>query len=335
MSEVKVSIMIPAYNVEQYIERCIRSAMAQTLKEIEIVVVNDGSTDGTRDIIERLAQEDNRIIVIHKPNGGLPSARNASLDVVQGQYIQTLDGDDWLEPTACEEMYRYATEEKLDIVVADYYLDDDHGSVTYEASYFNVDSTLSPHQSLKKIFTEPDSGMLCNRFVRRELYDDLRLPEHISYGEDIVTSVRLAIRAERTGKIDKAYYHYIHNPESISKKEVQKIMYQYFEGFKLIRSYLEAEDLLNLMEESLTLLEYKKITSFISFRPLPEHDGYCKGLEYVILYMTQKKQIPLQFPIGRKMLLHLLAISQNKTYIMLLSKIVFWLKTIARNWQGR
>jgi glycosyltransferase involved in cell wall biosynthesis len=330
MHEIKVSIMIPAYNVEKYIERCVRSAMEQTLKEIEIVIVNDGSTDQTKSILEKLAVEDKRIVLIHKSNGGLPSARNAALDVVRGRYIQTLDGDDWLEPTACEEQYQYAVENDLDIVVADYFLDDDHGNVIYEPIYVNTDSVLTPQQSLEKIFTEPDSGMLCNRFVRRELYDGLRLPEHISYGEDIVTSVRLAIRANRTGKYPKAFYHYIHNPESISKKDVQKIMHQYFEGFELIRFYLTKAGMLNVLEEKLQILEYKKITSFISYKALLDHGGYMKGLKYVVAYMKKGEKIPREISLFRKILLYLLFLCPNERCFVFIANMVSKIKILIK-----
>ena len=99
-----VSIIVPVYNAEKTLERCVRSLMAQTLRSIEIILVNDGSRDQSLAICQRLAQEDGRIRLIDKPNGGVSSARNAGLDVARGDYVMFCDSDDWVEPDWCESM---------------------------------------------------------------------------------------------------------------------------------------------------------------------------------------------------------------------------------------
>jgi glycosyltransferase involved in cell wall biosynthesis len=275
-----------------------------------------------------MAGEDDRIVVINKPNGGLPSARNASLDVVRGQYVQTLDGDDWLEPTACEEMYRYAVEHDLDVVVVDYYNDDDHGYMTHEVVFHNSDKILTSGEALKKTFVESDSGMLCNRFVRRKLYDGLRLPEQISYGEDIVTSARLAIRSKRTGKYNKAFYHYIYNPESITKDSVGKKMHQYFEGFEIIREYLEQANILENQESNLEVLEFNKIAFFLFQKSYPEDEGYQKSLNMALDYLGKHKKIPQQVSRVRRVFLSVLTCCPQKRVFCILSKVARLIRKI-------
>lgn len=111
--EIKVSVIIPIYNVEKYIEPCLESAREQSLKEIEIICVNDGSPDKSMDMVKKAAETDGRIRILEKENGGLSSARNAGLRIAGGKYVLFLDGDDVLKPNALEELYHHMTEYHL------------------------------------------------------------------------------------------------------------------------------------------------------------------------------------------------------------------------------
>lgn len=112
-----VSILVPVYNVELYLRQCLDSLKKQSLTDIEIICVNDGSTDGSLDILNDYASTDNRIKIINKRNGGLPSARNAGLDAATGEYVGFVDGDDFVEPDMFKKLYLAAKHEKADIVV--------------------------------------------------------------------------------------------------------------------------------------------------------------------------------------------------------------------------
>lgn len=113
----KFSIIIPVYNVEDYLSKCLDSAIGQTMLDIEIICVNDGSKDGSFDILRQYAQQDDRIKVVDKSNGGLSSARNAGLKVATGEYICFLDSDDYVEPNLCERLYKEILQWKPDIIV--------------------------------------------------------------------------------------------------------------------------------------------------------------------------------------------------------------------------
>ena len=108
MNKPKVSIVVPIYNVEKYLDRCIQSLLAQTLKEIEIILVDDGSDDGCAQICDQYAERDSRIKVVHKKNGGLDSARKAGIAIASGKYVGYVDGDDWIEPFMYERMVELA-----------------------------------------------------------------------------------------------------------------------------------------------------------------------------------------------------------------------------------
>ena len=116
MDNSLVSIIIPIYNVEQYLDRCIKSVINQTYKNIEIILVDDGSTDKCPEICDQYAQKDNRIVVIHKENGGLSSARNAGMKVLKGEYMLFADSDDWIKENTVEELLQIAIEHDVDFV---------------------------------------------------------------------------------------------------------------------------------------------------------------------------------------------------------------------------
>ena len=116
----KISIIIPVYNVEKYLRECLNSVVNQTMRDIEIICVNDGSTDGSLDILKEYAKKDDRIIVINQTNGFVESARNNGLKIAKGEYIQFVDSDDYLELNACETAYKYALLYNADVVVFGY-----------------------------------------------------------------------------------------------------------------------------------------------------------------------------------------------------------------------
>ena len=125
----KVSIVVPIYNVEKYLKQCIESIINQTLQDIEIILVDDGSPDNCPQICDEYAKKDSRIKVVHKKNGGLSSARNAGIEVATGDFIGFVDSDDYIELDMYEKMYNIAKENHVDFVVSDYYKVSDKGKI--------------------------------------------------------------------------------------------------------------------------------------------------------------------------------------------------------------
>ena len=116
--EIKVSIIMPVYKVEDYVGKAIESIQAQTLKEFEFLIVDDGTPDRSGEICDAYAKKDSRIHVIHKENGGAPSARNMAIDIAKGKYMYFMDSDDWAEPTMLEDMYNLAERDRAQLVVS-------------------------------------------------------------------------------------------------------------------------------------------------------------------------------------------------------------------------
>ena len=115
----KISVIIPVYNVEKYLHRCVDSILNQSLQDFEIILVNDGSTDSSPEICDQYAQQDNRIRVIHKKNARVAAARNDGIKAAKGEFISLIDSDDWIEPTMFEEMYSTANQFGCDFVMCD------------------------------------------------------------------------------------------------------------------------------------------------------------------------------------------------------------------------
>ena len=142
MEKIAVSVIVPIYNVEKYIRQCIDSIIGQTLRDIEIILVDDGSPDNCPSIVDEYAVRDKRIIVIHKKNGGVSAARNDGLDVAKGEYVFICDSDDWMFPDALEKMYACAKKYDADSVIADHV--NHHGEkTTYTKAFLGTNDFIA------------------------------------------------------------------------------------------------------------------------------------------------------------------------------------------------
>ncbi len=143
---IKVSIIMPVYKVEEYVGKAIESIQAQTLKEWEFLIVDDGTPDKSGEICDDYAEKDDRIHVIHKENGGAPSARNMAIEMAKGEYFYFLDSDDWAEPTMLEDMYNLAKRDNAQLVVAGFYIDTYCGKDGYMTDDYYVEDAVYPNK---------------------------------------------------------------------------------------------------------------------------------------------------------------------------------------------
>ena len=229
-----VSVIIPVYNVAQYLPECIESVIAQTYKDIEIILVDDGSTDNSGIICDEYAKKDNRIKVVHKPNGGLSSARNAGIDICSGEYITFIDSDDYIADDMIEQLYIALYKTESDISVCNFQsklpLDEDND--------FKV-KTYSSMQALKEILLE---RKFCTsawaKLYKTKLFSTVRYPEGLIY-EDYATTYKLFDIASGIAHINTAKYYYRYNPESITKANFKNNQLDYFTVSDKLISFLE------------------------------------------------------------------------------------------------
>lgn len=207
----KVSVIVPVYNVEKYLHRCIDSILSQTFTDFELLLIDDGSKDASGIICDKYAQKDSRVQVFHKKNGGVSSARNTGLDNAQGDYIVFCDSDDWIEPTMYEELYNKAVVDNADIVYCNIKMIFSNYDNIYNAAEFSLERKVLIGNYITSIWT-----CLVNMIVKRELYENnnLKSPVHLCYCEDFWLSIRLFYFAKTISYINKAFYNYNRTNES-------------------------------------------------------------------------------------------------------------------------
>ena len=211
----KVSIVIPVYNVGKQLEACLQSAIGQTFSDIEIIVVNDGSTDNSPEIIARFAGQDSRIVVIDKENEGLAYARKSGVEAAQGEYIQHLDGDDYLEPDAIELLYRKAKEEDADMVVFPFWFDYvDRGKKKSSNPTPGIYDSVSFFHSMA--FGQ-NYWSVCSYLHKRSLYAEVHIEKGLNYGEDAYLASQLTYFANKIVVLEShPLLHYVIRNDSIS-----------------------------------------------------------------------------------------------------------------------
>lgn len=210
MENKTVSIIAPIFNVENYAAKCIESLTAQSYAELEIILVNDGSTDSSGSICDEYAAADNRIKVIHKINGGLSSARNAGLDVASGEYIMFVDGDDYTDTCAVEELI--GTIGESDIICYNWKKIYSDGRTKNCNLNPYVDGAVinGNSESLKqRLLCDDELGSVCTKLFRSSLISDLRFDESMIYVEDQIFCCEALSRAQSIKFADKYYYNYI------------------------------------------------------------------------------------------------------------------------------
>lgn len=228
-----ISIIIPVYNVEKYLERCLKSVVQQSYYNLEIILINDGSTDKSAVICDSYELVDERIKVIHKGNGGLSDARNAGLAIAKGNYISFLDSDDWIHKDYILELYKIASENKSDISVCNFkevYLED---KISVEDTFSNANiSVFSNLEALSQLTNElyVQFTIACAKLYKKELFDGIEFP-FSKLHEDEYTTYKVIAKANKVVYTSKQLYFYYKRPDSIMGQGINlKGRLDYFEA---------------------------------------------------------------------------------------------------------
>ena len=205
----KISVIVPVYNVEKYLEKCLDSLVKQSLKDIEIIVVNDGSPDNSQVIINKFVKKYKNVTSYKKENGGLSDARNYGLKYASGEYIAFIDSDDYIDGFMLEKMYKKAKGENLDIVVCDTVeVYGDKQILKKSNLHYSVDD-------IKNYIIAPP--MACCRIYRKNLFDNVEFKKGIFY-EDLNLTPTLVKYTDKIGFIEEGLYYYVQRNNSIMKQ---------------------------------------------------------------------------------------------------------------------
>lgn len=238
----KISVIIPVFRTEKYLDKCLSSVISQTYTELEIILVDDGSDDSSPQICEKYAERDSRIKVIHKKNGGLSSARNKGLDEATGDFVAFVDSDDYIE----NDMYSYLMGERgdCDIVCCSYF--SVRGGENKKAASYDEKKVLTPKAALHELIKDEKlKNYVWNKVFARSLFDGLRFPEGMNF-EDIPVTCQLFTRADSVCVLPEAKYNYLIRSDGISKTESVKNLYDRYKAHmmrfrSLVGAYPEEE----------------------------------------------------------------------------------------------
>lgn len=228
MYNTKVSIIVPVYNVEKYLKRCVDSLLNQTHENIEVILVDDESPDNCGIICDEYAKKDSRIKVIHKKNGGLSSARNAGLEIATGDYILYVDSDDWISIDTLELLKKYMLEDYDVISFKCEYMKEEKIVNIGKANEKKCDSV----EFMTKTFERKIDFFVWNKLYKNTIFKEIRFPEGKNY-EDLGTMDKIYYTAKKFLITEYClYYYWLENPNSITKNHTLKNMEDYLWAIK-------------------------------------------------------------------------------------------------------
>lgn len=280
-----ISIIVPVYNIKSYLPKCIESILSQTFSDLEIVLVNDGSTDKSGDICEEYRKMDSRVVVVHKENGGLVSARKAGMRAARGEYIGYVDGDDWIEPDMYERMYQKLLDQNVDVVMCGRY--EDTGEAQREVYHGIAEGRYGKEELLETVYPRMIVGNtffewevfpgLWDKLFRRSCVEQFQyaVDERITMGEDAACTYPCLLNANGIYVLHECFYHYRQTTSSMVKKiqDYEKERNEFHILYQSVNKHFERyAGIYDLRQQ------WKK---YVLFLMLPRADGLYRGFEYL------------------------------------------------------
>ena len=236
MKQVLLSVIVPVYRVEMYLERCLNSLLAQDFKDVEFLLIDDGSPDSCGLICDKYASIDPRFRSFHKKNGGLSSARNYGINKAQGKYLMFVDSDDWVAQDFCSVAYNLAVEKDVDLVMFSYQVVTE---IEDEAKTIKcVKEGYKSWQEGIDLILGPVGVYAWNKLYRKSLFDNIRYPEGRLF-EDQPVTLKLIYNAQRVYYVPKVLYYYFMRKDSIIHQKSIKSTRDWFEMKEMLYTGLE------------------------------------------------------------------------------------------------
>lgn len=207
-----ISIIVPVYNVEDFLDECIKSIVGQTYKNIEVILIDDGSTDNSPAICDKWASEDSRIKVVHQQNQGVSTARNRGISLSTGDYVYFVDSDDYIDLNLCQVAINALNKDQSDIVVFGFCRVTEQGKLLVEEPWKNA--VLNRENALKELFSGEMRSYPCNKIFNRKLWSGVEFPVGRVF-EDIGTIYKVFLEAEKISCIEDMLYYYRKRASSI------------------------------------------------------------------------------------------------------------------------
>ena len=225
-----ISLIIPCYNAESTLEKCLESVISQSYQNLEIIIINDGSTDQTFNIINEFAEKDSRIVVINQKNAGVSAARNVGIKTASGSYICFVDSDDWVEKEYCVVLHQIITHNDADISIAEAFFEDEKGNLVQTIESENSKIAIYDQQTALRLLLEDKiiQSHPWAKLYKSELLKTVFFPENLEAFEDYCTMFTVFNSAKKVVKLNKAIYHYVQFDNSLSHNPTPKRAYHFF-----------------------------------------------------------------------------------------------------------
>lgn len=258
-----VSVIVPIYNVELYLERCINSLVNQTLQEIEIILVNDGSIDNSEKIMLELAVKDNRIKTFTKINGGLSDARNFGIQHSTGEFLAFVDSDDWIHENMLKKMHELANSNSCEMVICNLQKVNEQGVAfrKLEQMQPNQQEVVDLHEDFS--FFGEISWFACNKIFKRDLFDGIEFTKNLHF-EDISTVPRLVLKSKKIGFCQEYFYQYFEREGSITRNFTSKGL-DMFKAIQIVETEFQKSDFKSNKKEWKRFLILNGFYSFLAY----------------------------------------------------------------------
>ena len=284
-----ISIIVPVYNVENYLAKCLDSLVNQTYQHIEILVVNDGSTDHSEKIIQDYALKfPDKIKAFTKENGGLSDARNFGIDRAAGDYIGFVDSDDYVTKTMFEEMLDLALKHQAEMVICNIQKVDEHGSVTQKLTQIPNMPEKIDLETHFSVFSDL-SYFACNKLFKKELFKDKRFKRGVHY-EDIQLVPQLLLECNTLAQTQNFHYQYLERSDSISKTHTEK-------GLDILNAVKDVEVFFQKSRYSTKLKELKNfqilegVYTFLAYLAFVKDEGAFYKMSHQLEVFVQERNI--------------------------------------------
>lgn len=264
-----VSLIIPAYNVAEYLPPCLDSALGQTYANLQIVIVDDGSTDRTPSVIDRYAASDPRITAVHQENAGVMLARKRAIEAAAGEYLCFLDGDDYLPRNAVEILYRSIEQWQTDIICGDLSRVGRDYTIGIPEKW---DGTIDGDMFMRYQLTNVMEGYLVAKLYRRGLFEGLHYPADISLAEDKFLNIQIAAKGATVGHIAQNVYFYVKRQDSVSHRTPP---IEYSIGYAAhVERFLREKGCYDRFEKEFVLMQVKFYLMYINHTSSPSIAGH-------------------------------------------------------------
>ena len=311
MGNVKVSLILPVYNSERFLNKCLDSVIRQTLKNIEVLIVNDGSTDESPAIIKYYAEKYPFITVINQENAGQALARNRALQIAQGEYCAFVDSDDYMEEKMLEILYQAAVASKADVVICNWKEVDEHGQCLMHNEHEEFHrKTLTKDEVIKEFLMNKKQlieGFSWNKLIKRSIFADYQIQYPRMKYEDIPTMFKVLMKAKSYFYVNDSLYYYVQHQGSTVHVRNKATAQGYLNAIKMIKEILKEEDLLEEYSDAYTtygnnciLREYG-----LSYNAIHNHSELKRSYQdFLKVHSRFQKIKPKEYKLRIKMILY-------------------------------